>query len=256
VRALAALVLLLTVLVASGCEQRVSRGAAEPLLVLAASDLQAAFVEIAERFETDEGIPLRLVFGSTGNLTAQIEHGAPGDVFFAANESFIHRLERTSQLVDGTRRVYALGQLALVWRTGAPEPDGSAALARPDYGTVAIANPEHAPYGTAAREALTAAGIWTEVAPRLVLGENVAQALQFVTTGNADAGIVALGLVVGPNHRPHRLVPGEMHAPLRQGAAVLGVSTRTEEALRLLDFVSGPPGQEILSRFGFLPPDR
>jgi molybdate transport system substrate-binding protein len=106
----------------------------------------------------------------------------------------------------------------------------------------------------AAREALQRAGVWEQVVPRLVFGENIAQTYQFVRTGNADAGVVALGLVLGPDPWPHVVVPDTEHSPLRQAAAVLRASTRPDHALAFLDFVSGPEGQEILGRYGFDPP--
>ena len=227
---------------------------AEPLLILAAADLQAAFAEVATRYEEQTGQTVRMVFGSTGNLTAQIENGAPADLFFAANEGFLDRLAAGGLIVEDSRRPYALGRLALVWDTAAPPPATLADLARPAYGTIAIANPEHAPYGMAAREALQAVGVWERVVPRLVQGENIAQTYQFVQTGNADAGLVALGLVMGPESRPHLLIPDSLHAPLRQAAAVIRSGANAAEARRFLDFVTGAEGREILGRYGFAVP--
>jgi molybdate transport system substrate-binding protein len=228
-------------------------GGGEPLLILAASDLQAAFVEIEDRYTETTGQRLTIVYGSTGNLAAQIEHGAPADAFFAANERFMDRLSAAGAIEEETRRVYAIGRLALVWRAGMSTPAGGADLGRPEYTTIAIANPDHAPYGMAGREALEAAGIWERVVPRLVLGENVAQTYQFVRTGNADVGIVALGLVGTPDRVPHLVVPESEHAPLTQVAAVVRGSRRVAEARRFIDYVSGGEGQEILLRYGFDP---
>lgn len=229
-------------------------GDASPVLVFAASDLQTALEEIRSRYEEESGRDVTLVFGSTGNFTTQILNGAPADLFFAANESFLDRLVAAGLVRDETRRVYARGRLALVWRAAVRPLAAVADLARPGLETAAIANPEHAPYGVAAREALQAAGVWERVRPRLVYGENVAQTHQLVSTGNADAGIVALSLVLGAEPRPHVVVPESQHAPLRQSAAVLRGSERPEEALRFLEFVSSPEGQEILRRYGFGPP--
>jgi molybdate transport system substrate-binding protein len=226
---------------------------ARPLLVLAASDLQLALPEIAAAFRARTGTEVELVLGSTGNLATQIENGAPADIFLAASEPFMDRLARGGLIVEETRAVYALGRLALVWREGAPEPAGPAALAGPAYRT--IANPEHAPYGMAAREALTAAGAWDGIGPRLVLGENVAQALQFVRTGNADAGVVALGAVATQREVPHRAVDAALHAPLRQTGAVLRGSARPDDAAAFLREMTGPAGQAILRRHGFDAPD-
>ncbi len=226
-----------------------------PLLVFAASDLRDAFESLIPRFEGETGIRIDLVLGSTGNLTSQIENGAPADLFFAANESFLDRLERGGLLEPGTRRVYARGRLALVWSDSSAPPEGLLeALDAASGETLALANPEHAPYGTAARELLEALGIWPALAPRTVLGENVTQALQFVETGNADIGLVALSLVQEGRTRTHLLVPDSLHRPLRQAAGVIRGSRAPEEASRLLDWILSEEGQAILRRYGFEAP--
>lgn len=223
--------------------------------MFAAADLQAALPEVAERYARTARRRPDFAFGSTGNLAAQIENGAPADLFFAADESFLERLAAAGLLEEGSRRVYAVGRLALVWRSSAPPPSSIADLAGPAYRAIALANPEHAPYGVAAAEALRAAGVWEVVEPRVISGENVAQALQFVSTGNADAGLVALGLVLGRDPLPHVLVPDTLHGPLRQAAAIVAGSRRRDEARRFLDFARGPEGREILRRYGFASPD-
>jgi molybdate transport system substrate-binding protein len=254
----AAVVLLAALLaLTAGCGDRAAAGgsAGEPLLVLAAADLQAAMPDLVGAFRRATGGEVEVVLGSTGQLTSQIEQGAPGDLFLAANEAFIDRLAAGGRIVPETRRIYAIGPLVLVGAAGVPTPRTVAELADPRYVTIAIANPEHAPYGMAAREALQAAGVWDAVRPRLVLGENIAQALQFVRTGNADAGIIALGLVVQlPEMRYERVDPA-LHAPLRQTAAVLRDSGRPAEAAAFLDLLTGPEGRAILRRHGFELPD-
>ena len=246
------------VLLATACApaDRDADGAtdAAPLLVLAASDLQLVLPEIASAFEARTGERVEVVLGSTGNLATQIENGAPADVFLAAHEQFVERLQRGGHVHEETRRVYALGRLALVWRPGVPAPADAAALASAAYRTVAIANPEHAPYGAAARQALESAGAWETVRPRLVLAENVAQALQFVRTGNADAGIVALGTIAGQDI-PHRAVDASEHAPLRQAGVVVRGSRRPEAAAAFLAELTGPGAQEVFLRLGFEAPD-
>jgi molybdate transport system substrate-binding protein len=253
----AALAAVLLAACGRGDAPRGGRGEAgeRPLLVLAASDLQLALPEIAHAFEARTGIPVDLVLGSTGNLTTQIENGAPADVFLAADLSFVDRLERGGLVAEGSRRVYAVGRLALVWRAGAPAPADVAALASAAYRTVAIANPEHAPYGRAARQALETSEAWTAVRPRLVVGENVAQAMQFVRTGNADAGLVALGVAIGQREVPYRVVDAALHAPLRQGGAVIMESRRPADAAAFLEEVAGPAGQRVLGRYGFEAPE-
>jgi molybdate transport system substrate-binding protein len=254
---LAGLLLLL-----AGCDRvgsaAPSRAAAEaaPLLVLAASDLQLALPEIVALYEAESGRRVDLVLGSTGNLTAQIEQGAPADLFFAANERFVDRLAARGLIREETRSVYAVGRIVLAWRTDRPAARGLARLAEPAFAAIAIANPEHAPYGLAAREALQSAGTWEAVRPRLVYGENVVQAFQFVRSGNADAGIVALGVVMGIEGIEYEVLDDALHAPLRQAAAVLHESAQPDAAAELLALVLSDEGQAILRRYGFDEPER
>jgi len=244
-------ILLVMGLAAAGCGGGADASGA-PLLVFAAADLRDAFQELVPRFTQATGVHVELVLGSTGNLAAQVENGAPADLFFAADRSFLERVRQAGRVVPGSERVYAVGRLALAWRPGVVPPQGVEELADPRYRVVALANPEHAPYGRAARAALLAAGVWDEVAPRLVLGENIAHALQFVETGNADVGVVALSLVTGSRPREHRLVPDSLHPPLLQAAGV--VVGGAVDAPAFLDFVMGPEGQTTLRRYGFEAP--
>lgn len=232
------------------------RTAAEPLLVLAASDLQFALPEVARQYQAETGDSVALVFGSTGNLATQIDQGAPADLFFAANERFVDELAAKGRVDGGTRRMYAVGHIVIVAARETRVPVQSVAdLARPELRHVAIANPEHAPYGMAAREAMTKAGVWDRVRPRLVLGENVMQAFQFAKTGNADAAVVALSVALGDTSVRYSLVPDSLHAPLRQVAAVTRDSRAPEKARAFLDFVSSARGREVMRRFGFTTPD-
>ncbi len=248
----AALTVALALLLGAGCTDR-SGGASsgEPLLVMAASSLDATMPELIERFSTLSGAEVDLVLGATGSLAAQIENGAPADLFFSADEAAVQRLAERGLLRAGTVLPYAAGRLVLVWRDGAAPPASLGAVAGREYGTVAIANPEHAPYGAAAREALQRLGVWDAVRPRIVQGENVAQTYQLVRTGNADAGLVALS-VVEPAATPFLLVDGSLHAPIRQSAAVLERSVHPA-AGRFLEFVLSGEGQRILAAHGFGP---
>jgi len=224
------------------------------LLVLAASDLQFALPEIAGEFEMATGRRIQIVLGSTGNLTTQIEQGAPADVFLSANEGFLDRLDAAGLIDPGTRRVYGIGRIAAVWSADQPGVSTLDELREPRFRTLAIANPEHAPYGMAAREALRSTGVWTSVEPRLVLAENVAQAFQFVRSGNADAGIVALAVAMGVPGTPLLLVDADLHQPIRQSGAVLRDARDPFLAEEFLDFVTGDRGREILQRYGFEDP--
>jgi molybdate transport system substrate-binding protein len=233
------------------------------LVVSAASDLTYAFNEIGRRFEAETGTKVIFNFGSTGQLAQQIEQGAPADVFAAANVSFIEDLERQGRIVPGTQRVYARGRIVLWTRADEGNRKRSPLqrvedLARPEITRVAIANPDHAPYGVAGREALQAAGVWEAVQPKLVLGENVRQALQYAETGNVDAAIVALSLVVPAAQESNEgvqgrwtTIPQELHRPLDQALAVVKGTAHEREAAAFADFVAGPRGQEILRKYGF-----
>lgn len=201
---------------------------AEPL-VAAAANVQGALDAIIAGYTAETGKQVRVSYGSTGNLLRQIREGAPFDVFLSADEVSARALADEG-LTMGAAQVYAQGRLALlVPKGGDVAADAQlaglkAALAAGTVGRFAIANPEHAPYGMRAREALEHEGLWDAVQPALVLGENVAQAVQFVTSGNADAGIAALSLALSPAvaaQTDHAVLPAEWHAPLTQSMVVL-----------------------------------
>jgi molybdate transport system substrate-binding protein len=259
------------VLAVAGCA-RADR-ASDPLLVFAAADLRDALGDVARAYRAAGGDSAVLVFGSTGDLATQLANGAPADVFFAASASAVDGLAARRRVVDGTRADYALGRLALVARCPAPgriaaAPAGGgsgrdttrcptltlADLGGPQVRTVAVANPAHAPYGVAAREALERSGLWTRVRPKLVLGANISQAEQFVASGNADAGLVALSLVLRAPGRPYTLVDSALHEPLRQTAVVIAGTARAAGAERFLRYVTGPAGQRVMRRYGFTLP--
>lgn len=254
-----AVALLLTALLTpAGCLRAAGdrrEPAARPLTVAAAADLQGAFTEIAARFEAGTGEAVTLTFGSSGNLARQIEHGAPVDVFASADVAYVDDLAARGLVIPDTRILYARGRIVLVAnRAAGVEVRDLAALGDPRIRKVAIANPAHAPYGAAAKEALVRAGIWEKVAPRLVLGENVRQALQFVQTGNAEAGIVARS-VAGVPEVVASPIDDRLYSPLNQAAAVVKGSAREEAARRFLRFVAGPEGRAILEKYGFTPPE-
>lgn len=229
-------------------------GGTPALLVFAASGLRDALEELVPLYEASEGVEVDLVLGSSGNLATQIRNGAPADVFVAADGAFLAPLDQAGLILEGSRRVVGVGRVALVWREGLPPPTGVEVLASAGSTTVSIANPELAPYGAAALDILEAAGLGEVVAPRLVMGENVSQALQFVESGNADFGLVALSLVRGTRPREHLLLSDTPHPPLAQEGAVLLGGARTREGEGFLGFLLSPQARAVLDRFGFEPP--
>jgi molybdate transport system substrate-binding protein len=239
--------------VSTGCQPGGGRADAGDLLVFAASDLNPALPELEDAFRAAGGPAVRFVVGSSGNLAAQIENGAPADVYLAANQHFVDRLIERGVVTTQSRTVYAVGRLVLVTRPGVPLPESVAGLGDRGYRVVAIANPEHAPYGIAAREALVSAGIWEAVSPRLVLAENVAHAFRLVETGSADAGLVAVSLL--PPEGPGRalLVDDVLHDPLRQTGGAVATSRNLAAANHFLTFLADSAAQEILRRYGFEP---
>jgi len=244
--------LLLAVLAFSfACQGTRAPESSSELTVAAASDLTPAFEEIGRAFEASQKIKVVFVFGSTGLLTKQIENGAPFDVFAAANQTFIDQLEKKGLVVPGTKRTYARGRITL-WTTseGPLKIEKIDDLTRPEVHRIAIANPDHAPYGQAAREALQTAGIWDAVQPKLVYGDNIRQTLQYAETGNVEVAIVALSLSVGSKGR-WVLVPENLHKPLDQGLGIIR-GTKNEQAARAFsDFVNGAQGREIMKKYGF-----
>jgi molybdate transport system substrate-binding protein len=225
-----------------------------PLMVFAASDLGPAFAQIVPQFETHTRIDVTLVLGSTGMLAQQIRNGAPADVFFAANESFITALAADNLTMRQTHARYARGRIATVTlasggiRIGALKDLLNARVKR-----IAIANPQHAPYGLAAKQAIEAAGLWKALEPKLVFGENVQQAVQFVRSGSAEAGIVARS-VAATSDLQWTLVDAALHAPLDQMAVVLARTKQQDAAMSFIAFVNGAHARVVMRQFGFLLP--
>lgn len=239
-----------------GCSRRVaeSRNPAKEILVAAASDLAPAFEELGRQFEQETGTKVTFSFGSTGTLAKLIENGLPVDLFAAANVEFVDSLERQGIILPGTKALYARGRITIWTRADSPlKIERLEDLANPEVKHVAIANPEHAPYGAAAREALQSAGVWSKVEPKLVLGENVRQALQYAETGNAEATITALSLSVQSNGR-WIAVPEQLHKPLDQALAVIKETHAENEARQFASFVNGAKGRPVMRKYGFILP--
>jgi len=226
--------------------------ASPPVHVAAASSLSGAFEEIGRAFHARTGISVRFVFGASGSLAQQLEAGAPFDVFAAADEASVARAVESAACDGATAAAYAHGRLVVWTREGVVPPRTLSELAEPRFARLALASPEHAPYGSAAREALRRVGLWSTVEPRVVYAENIRQALQFVETGNVDAAFVARALVIDDT-RPHLLVDESMHASIVQSLVVCRRGARREEGRAFADFVRSAEGAAILRRFGFAP---
>lgn len=226
---------------------------APELLVAAAADLAFAFREIAPAFEGAQGAKVTVTLGSSGQLAKQIQHGAPFDVFFCANVLFVEELREAGAVLPESIELYAQGRLVLATERGRPPLATLRQLLREDIKRVAIAHPDHAPYGLAAKEAMQRTGVWEQVRGKLVYGENIRQALQFLQTRNVDAAIISLSVADLPEIR-YTPIDGSLHRPINQAVAVTARSRRPELARAFIRFVNGPQGRPIMKRFGFLLP--
>ncbi|HJV47903.1 MAG TPA: molybdate ABC transporter substrate-binding protein [Geothrix sp.] len=246
------------VLALAGCRRAPSN---EVPVVAAAADLQFALEEVAQHFTARTGRPVKLAFGSSGNFARQLEQGAPFQLFMSADEAFVTRLSQAGRTLDGGT-LYAVGRIGLfVPRGSSLKADGSledlrAALKDGRLVSFAIANPEHAPYGQRAEEALRKAGLWEAIRPKLVLGENASQAAQFTASGSAQGGILAYSLARSPRIAEagtFALIPAEWHRPLAQRMVLMKGAGPTAKALYA--FLQQPEAKSILQKHGFVLPD-
>lgn len=235
-------------------------GAAAPATVAAASDLKFAIEEIAATFERGSGDALRLIFGSSGHFAAQLQQGAPFDLFMSADESYVFRLADAGLTVD-RGRLYARGRIGVMVNAASPlAADGSladlrAAIADGRLRKFAIANPAHAPYGRRAEEALRHAGLWEAIQPHLVFGENISQAAQFATSGAAQGGIVAQSLALAPTLSGQvrfGLIAESWHQPLLQRMVLMRGAAPAARAF--FDHLTTPAAQAVMARYGFAVP--
>ena len=231
-----------------------------PPVIAAASDLNFALEEIATRFKAETGKEVRLTFGSSGNFTSQLLQGAPFEIFLSADEGLVFQLADAGKTIDRGVR-YAEGRIVLFAPKGSSlKPDAGfndlrAALADGRIQRFAIANPEHAPYGRAAEQALKGQGLWDAIKPKLVLGENVSQAAQFASAGSAQGGIFAYSLALAPavgSLGSYALTPSDWHAPLRQRMVLMKSAGETARAF--YRYVQSPAAHVIFRRFGFVLP--
>jgi molybdate transport system substrate-binding protein len=234
---------------------------AQEITVAAASDMSTALPEIVAAYSKKTGRTVKLSFGASGNLTNQIRNGAPFDVFFSADEGFPQQLIDEGLASGSTLYRYAVGRLVL-WVPNDSTLDlsklGIKALLDPAVKKIAIANPTAAPYGRAAAGALRHFGIYDQVADKLVTGENISQAAQFVESGNAQAGLIALSHALSPALKSkgrYWTVPLDSYPTLNQAAVVLSKSKQSSAAREFLEFVRGPEVTALLASHGFSLPE-
>jgi molybdate transport system substrate-binding protein len=247
-------------LISISLAQHAARAQGKEIRVAAASDLKFAMDELSDKFEKQTGTKVNVNFGSSGNFFSQLQNGAPFDLFFSADIEYPKKLESAGLAEPGTLYEYAIGRI-VIWTP----VDARVDLTNQGWNTlldvrvkkIAIANPAHAPYGRAAVAALQKAGIYESVKSKLVYGENISQAAQFVQSGNAQAGIVAMSLAISPAMRDGTRweIPAEMHPALVQGAIVLKDAKNKDAALAFLEFVKSAAGRAILAKYGFAFPE-
>lgn len=234
---------------------------AQTLTVAAAADLQFAMQDIAWRFQKETGTAVKVVYGSSGNFLQQLRNGGPFDLFFSANVDYAKQLEAAGLAEPGSLYEYATGKIVL-WVRNDSKVDlakGLRGLASPSVRKIAIANPDHAPYGQAALAAMRAEGVYDQVSGKFVLGENISQAASFALSGAADVGVLALSLVVSPNLKDkgrYIEVPPSEYPPIRQACVVVKSSPNKKGAEAFVNYVKTPAIAELLKSYGFGVPEK
>jgi molybdate transport system substrate-binding protein len=227
--------------------------------IAAAADVKFAMQDLAALYEKQTGAKVDVTYGSSGNFFSQMQNGAPFDLFFSADIEYPRKLQAAGIAEPGTLYEYAVGRI-VIWTPGDAKMDvareGWKALLDPSVQKIAIANPEHAPYGRAAVAALQKAGIYKRVKAKLVYGENISQAAQFVQSGNAQAGIIALSLAVSPSMSGGKRweIPADMHPAIEQAAIVLANAPNKDGAQAFLQFIKSDAARDTLEKYGFTLP--
>jgi molybdate transport system substrate-binding protein len=237
-----------------------AQAAGREINVAAAADLSSALQEVADNYEKRTGVTVKLSFGASGSLTQQIQNGAPFDVFFSADMDYPRQLSAGGQAQGATLYRYAVGRLVLWVPIDSPldvEHKGMDVLLDPSVKKISIGNPQHAPYGRATVATLKHYGLYEKVSDRLVLGENISQAAQFVESGNAQVGFVALAHAIAPAMQgkgKYWVVPTDAYPPLDQGVVLISHSPRQQDAAAFLEYVKSAEGATVLKRYGFTLP--
>jgi molybdate transport system substrate-binding protein len=238
--------------------------AATEILVAAAADLNFAIKDIIADFEQKTGHHVKLSLGSSGNFYSQISNGAPFDLYFSADIGFPRKLEEAHLTVPSTLFPYAIGRIVVWVRKDSPidlQGLGINALLDPSIKKIAIANPKHAPYGRAAVAALKHFGLYEKVEPNFVFGENISQTAQFIQSGNADIGIIALSLAVAPSLKEagrYWEIPLTAYPRMEQGGAILETARKNgsyEAVKQFAEWITAPEGRAVLKRYGFYMPE-
>lgn len=229
---------------------------AQSITVAAAADLQFAMQEVAAQFQKQTGKEVKLIYGSSGNFFQQLQNGAPFDMFFSANLDYPEKLQAAGLTESGSYYEYARGKI-VVWVAKESMIDvsfGLQALLNPSVKKIAIANPQHAPYGQAAVAAMQKEGVYEKIKDKFVLGENISQTASFVVTGSADVGIVALSLALSPNMKDkgrYVEIPAGDYPPMQQACVVLSSSKNKETAKQFLSFIKSPAVADTFRKYGF-----
>jgi len=245
--------LLVLALVGSGCSS--PKPSERKLRIAAASDLAKAFDELGKEFKSRTGIAPEFSFGSSGLLAKQIEQGAPYFLFAAASKSFVDQVIKAGRCDASSARMYARGRVVVWTPSGVPAPVKLEDLAEPRFARIAIANPDHAPYGAAAKQALQKVGLWPQIEKRIVLAENVLATMLYARDHNADAALVALSLAVVSDGGAYLPIDPSLHDPLDQQLVVCGNGEEADAARQFANFISSREGREVMTRYGFLLPD-
>ena len=226
---------------------------ASQLTVAAASDLRPAFEELGQLYTAKTGVKVTFTFGSSGQLRQQIVNGAPYDLFASASSEYVDEIIRVGRGIASTEAEYALGRIVLWSPAGVELPTQVGELVDPTYARIAIANPDHAPYGAAAKEALLSAGIYEGVKDRLVFGESISDTFEIAKSANADVGIIALSLAIASGTE-YTLIPPSLYTPLRQTLVVTSVGTQGDAAQAFAALVASAEGRRVMVRYGFALP--